>query len=238
MRSGVSASAGARERILQFGQGCPGDRGDRDQEAETDGPDRREPKCQRRGDGQAAAAHAGQRGEHLGQADQECVQKGRLGRPLLACRSTQLQAHQQQDGGRDEEADAGRLTALESLLDPVDEEELQRDQGQRGDNRQQPDPPDRGALKTRGHVLRSQQESPRPGHDRISVMQENRCQRPHVEHDVEKQVLLTAVRSAGQPGKDLLGHDQVAVAGDRQELGDALHHAEDQRFNPFHVNPS
>ena len=87
--------------------------------------------------------------------------------------------------------------------------------------------------KARGHVLRSQQESPRPGHDRIPVMEENRRQRPHVEHDVEEQVLLTAVRSAGQPGKDLLGNDQVAVAGDRQELGDALHHAENQRFNPF-----
>ena len=84
------------------------------------------------------------------------------------------------------------------------------------------------ALETRGHVLRSQQESPRTGEDRSTVIEENRCQCSHVEHDVEKQVLLAAVRSAGQPAEDLLGNEQVAVAGDRQELGDALHHAEDQ----------
>ena len=66
-------------------------------------------------------------------------------------------------------------------------------------------------------------------------MHEDGRQGPDVEHHVEKEVLLAGLRLTGEPAKDLLSDDQMAVAGDRQELGDALHHAEDQRFDPFHV---
>jgi hypothetical protein len=55
-------------------------------------------------------------------------------------------------------------------------------------------------------------------------VEENGRQRAHVQHDVEEQILLPAARLARQPGKRHLRDRQVAVAGDRQELGDPLNH--------------
>ncbi len=49
-----------------------------------------------------------------------------------------------------------------------------------------------------------------------------------MEHHVEEQILLTATRLPGEPGEEFLGDHEVAIAGDRQELGDALNDAQNQ----------
>ncbi len=69
-------------------------------------------------------------------------------------------------------------------------------------------------LEARGYIVGGQQEPACTVPDRFAVMHENRRQRPHVQHHVEEQVLLAAVRTSGQPGKELLGDHQMAVAGD------------------------
>ena len=113
------------------------------------------PKSQRRADGQSAPAHAGQGSEHLGQADQQCVQEGCLGRSLFPGRSASFRLTSTKTAAVMRKPMPAALTALEGLLDPVDEEQLQRDQGERGDDRQQPDAPDVGSLIARGHVAGS-----------------------------------------------------------------------------------
>ena len=137
-------------------------------------------------------------------------------------------AHQQEHGRRDQEAHSGGLAALEHLLEPLLEEEGEGNQRRRGDRREQPDPEDRRPVEARRHVRRVQQESPRALPDRVAIVEENRRQRSHVQHDVEEQVLLPAARLARQPGERHLRDRQVAVAGDRQELGDPLNHPQNQ----------
>ena len=207
--------------------GRPENRRHGDHQAEADGPGSRQPQGQRGRDRQPAPADARQRGEHLGQADQECVEPGRLRRsldPVAAAAATPVNSKTAAVIKNPTPANAIPSNVFSIIF-------LKKSaSGISGDVATAASSPTRTSSARRnpaGDVVGTQQPAQALG-DGPAIMDQNRGRRPQMEDHVEEQVLLAGLGDARQPGEQILREQQVAVARDGQEFGDPLHDAQNQ----------
>jgi hypothetical protein len=128
---------------------------------------------------------------------------------------------QEQQGSGQQQQQRGDERRAEGLLDRVLEEEAHDRHRDARRHDQQPHPPVRQALAA---AVQAEEAA----HDRLQLaaeVHEDRTERPEVQEHVEGQPALAEAEGEGD-------EDEVAGARDGDELGQALHDADQQRLQP------